>query len=167
MNFFKSFYYAGRGIASALGQRNFRFHICAAAFVIFFAAKFYSFSAERWAILLLTCSGVMAFEIMNTAIEKLSDKVTEENSHRIRLAKDCAAGAVLISVIFAVGIGVALFWDVDRFRLIGMYFSEPARLAALLLAVVIAWAAVFLPEAAPGSKKKHDTKNGKQKQKDN
>lgn len=146
MKFFKSFYYAGRGIVTALGGRNFRFHLCAATFVIFFAARFYSFSAERWAILFLTCSAVLALEAVNTGIEKLADKVTEENSHRIKLAKDCAAGGVLIAAIGAVAVGIALFWNRDVFSLIYLYFSEPARLAALVLALAVAWGAVFLPE---------------------
>lgn len=146
MKFFKSFYYAGRGIVTALGQRNFRFHICAAAFVIFFAARFYSFTAERWAILLMTCAAVLSLETVNTGIEKLADKVTEENSHRIKLAKDCAAGAVLIAAIGAVAIGIALFWNWDVIGLIGLYFTEPARLAALILAAAAAWGFIFLPE---------------------
>ncbi|MBD5128707.1 MAG: diacylglycerol kinase family protein [Ruminococcaceae bacterium] len=146
MKFFKSFYYAGRGIVTALGQRNFRFHLCAAAFVIFFAARFYSFSAERWAILVMTCAAVLAFETVNTGIERLADKVTEENSHRIKLAKDCAAGAVLIAAIGAVAVGIALFWNKDVFGLILLYFTEPARLAALILAIAAAWGFVFLPE---------------------
>lgn len=146
MKFFKSFYYAGRGIVTALGQRNFRFHICAVAFVIFFAARFYSFTAERWAILLMTCAAVLSLETVNTGIEKLADKVTEENSHRIRLAKDCAAGAVLIAAIGAVAVGVALFWNLDVIGLICLYFTEPARLAALILALAAAWGFVFLPE---------------------
>lgn len=146
MKFFKSFYYAGRGIVTALGQRNFRFHICAATFVIFFAARFYSFNAERWAILLMTCAAVLSLETVNTGIEKLADKVTEENSHRIKLAKDCAAGAVLIAAIGAVAVGVALFWNLDVIGLIFLYFTEPARLAALILALAAAWGFVFLPE---------------------
>ncbi|MCM1165983.1 MAG: diacylglycerol kinase family protein [Lachnospiraceae bacterium] len=146
MKFFKSFYYAGRGIVTALGQRNFRFHLCAAAFVIYFAARFYSFSAERWALLVLTCALVTALETVNTGIEKLADKVTEENSHRIKLAKDCAAGAVLISAIGAAAVGVLLFWNTDVLGLIFLYFTEPARLAALILALAAAWGFVFLPE---------------------
>lgn len=146
MKFIKSFYYAGHGIVTALGQRNFRFHICAAAFVIFFAARFYSFTAERWAILLMTCAAVLSLETVNTGIEKLADKVTEENSHRIKLAKDCAAGAVLIAAIGAIVVGVALFWNKDVFSLILFYFTEPARLAALILAIAAAWGFVFLPE---------------------
>lgn len=143
--FLKGFVYAGRGIVTALGQRNFRFQLCAAAFVIFFAARFYSLSAERWAILLLTCASVLSLEAVNTAVEKLADSVTLEKNPLIKAAKDCAAGAVLIAAAFSVAVGVFLFWNREVFSLIVLYFSEPVRLSALLLAVVIAAAAVFLP----------------------
>ncbi len=146
MSFFKGFYYAGRGIAAACKGRNFRFQLCAAAFVIFFAARFYSFSAEKWAVLLLTCGAVLSLEAVNTAIEKLSDSVTLEENPLIKTAKDCAAGAVLISAVFAVVIGVFLFWNKDVFMLIRLYFSEPTRLAALGLALVAAWGIVFVPK---------------------
>lgn len=145
MRFFRGFFFAGRGIFEACKQRNFRFHLCAAAFAIFFAARFYSFSAEKWAILLLTCSAVLSLEAVNTAIEKLSDRITEENDDRIRAAKDCAAGAVLIAAAFAVAVGVSLFWNTSVFSLIFLYFSEPVRLAALILAVASAWGVVFVP----------------------
>lgn len=144
--FFKSFKYAAHGVAEACKQRNFRFHICAMAFVIFFAARFYDLSAERWAILLLTCAGMLALETVNTALERLADKVTEERSHRIRIAKDCAAGAVLLWAVFAVAVGVLLFWDTDKFWLIGQYFSDFSRLALLILCLALAWGFVFLPE---------------------
>ncbi|MCI5578846.1 MAG: diacylglycerol kinase family protein [Oscillospiraceae bacterium] len=151
--FFKSFAYAAHGIAEAFKQRNFRFHICAMAYVIFFAARFYGFSAEKWAILLIVCAGTLALETVNTGLERLADKVTEEHSHRIRLAKDCAAGAVLIWAIFAVVIGVFLFWDTDKFMLIGLYFSEYVRLALLILSLALAWGFVFLPEYINDKKK--------------
>ncbi len=144
--FLKSFKYAAHGVTEACKQRNFRFHICAMAFVIFFAARFYNFGAERWAILLLTCAGALALETVNTGLERLADKVTEEHSHRIRIAKDCAAGAVLIWAVFAVAVGLLLFWDMDSFALIRQYFSKYSRLAVLILAVALAWAFVFLPE---------------------
>ena len=152
--FFKSFRFAAHGIAEACRQRNFRFHICAMAFVIFFAARFYDFSAERWAILLLTCAGVLALETVNTGLERLADKVTEEHSHRIRIAKDCAAGAVLIWAVFAVAIGVFLFWDTGKFRLILGYFSEFPQLALLILCLALAWVFVFLPEFYADKKEK-------------
>lgn len=144
--FFLSFKYAAHGIAEACKQRNFRFHICAMVFVIYFAARFYHFSAERWAILLLTCAGALALETVNTGLERLADKVTRQRSQRIRIAKDCAAGAVLLWAVFAVAVGVLLFWDIDRFRLIGLYFSDFSRLALLILCLALAWGFVFLPE---------------------
>ena len=146
MSFLKGFYYAGRGIIAACKERNFRFHLCVMAFVIFFAARFYSFSAERWVLLLLTCSGVLVSEVLNTALEKLADKVSPEVDPLIKAAKDCAAGAVLISAIFAVVIGIILFWNRDVFYLISVYFSEATRLAALGLALVAAWGIVFVPK---------------------
>lgn len=147
MKFLKGFVYAGRGIWAALKQRNFRFHLCAAAFVIFFAARFYSFSAERWAVLLLTCGLVLSLEVINTAVEKLADSVTLEENPLIKAAKDCAAGAVLIAAVIAVAVGVFLFWDKGIFSLIALYFSEPVRLSALLMAVAAAWGAVFIPKS--------------------
>lgn len=146
MSFLRGFVYAARGIVTACRQRNFRFHLCAAAYVIFFAARFYSFGKAEWGVLLLTCAMVLALESVNTGIEKLADKVTEERSHRIKLAKDCAAGAVLIAAVFAVVIGIMLFWDSDKLLLIQLYFSEPVRLSLLILSFALAWAFTFLPE---------------------
>lgn len=123
-------------------------------FVIYFAARFYNFSVERWAILLLTCAGALALESVNTGLERLADKVTEEHSHRIRVAKDCAAGAVLIWAIFAAAIGFLLFWDTEKFALISQYFSDLLRLVLLISAVAAAWAFVFVPEYISDRKKK-------------
>ncbi len=147
MDFLRGFYYAGRGIASAFSERNFRFHLCTAAFVIFFAAKFYSFSAAEWAVLFLTCGGVIALELVNTALERLADSVSKENDPLIRIAKDCAAGAVLIAAASAVAVGIILFWRKDVLGLILLFFSEPLRLAALILSVALAWCVVFLPKS--------------------
>lgn len=146
MKFFKAFYYAGRGLVEACKQRNFRFHLCAMIFVFVFAGMFYSFTPEKWAILTLTCSAVLSLEAVNTSIEHLADSVTEEYNEHIKKAKDCAAGAVLISAIFAVVIGVILFWNIDKFTLIVLFFSEPVRLSALILALALAWGFVFLPK---------------------
>lgn len=146
MKFLKGFYYAGRGLAQAVRERNFRFHLCVTAFVVYFAARFYMFSAEQWAILALTCAAVLAFEIINTAIEHLCDRVTTDPDPLIRTAKDCAAGAVLISAITAVVVGVFLFWDTDIFSLILIHFTEPLRLMLLIIAIACAWGFVFVPE---------------------
>ncbi len=146
MRFLKGFYYAGRGIALTARERNFRFHLCAMAFVIFFAAKFYELSRGEWAALLLTCGAVLSLEAVNTAVERLCDKVSPEKAPQIGAVKDIAAGAVLISAIIAISVGVCLFWDIAKFREIAAFFSDPARLAVLAAAVAGAWCVVFLPK---------------------
>lgn len=146
MQFLKGFGYAARGLAQALHERNFRFHLCVTAFVVFFAVRFYALSMEQWAILSLTCGTVLSLEVVNTAIERLCDKVSPSPDPLIRTAKDCAAGAVLISAIVAVAVGVFLFWDTDIFSLILIHFTEPLRLILLIIAMACAWGFVFVPE---------------------
>ena len=146
--FLRGFAFAAQGIAHAAGtERNFRFHLCAAAFVVFFAARFYELSRAEWAALLLTFAAVMSAEMVNTALERLADKVSPERDERVRRCKDCAAGAVLITAVFSVGVGAALFWDTERFSQIWGYFSaELHRPALLVMALAAAVCAVFLPE---------------------
>ena len=48
-------------------------------------------------------------ECMNTAIENVVDLVTEEKKAKAKVAKDAAAGAVLVAAIFAVIIGISIF----------------------------------------------------------
>ena len=49
-------------------------------------------------------------EAMNTSFEILSDVAAPERSIRIKIAKDIAAGAVLICSVYAVVVGVLVFW---------------------------------------------------------
>lgn len=61
-----------------------------------------------WALVLLASSGVLAAELLNTAIEHLADHLHPEVHPSIRAVKDCAAAAVLVAVLGAVAVGVAL-----------------------------------------------------------
>ena len=145
MSFFKGFFYAARGLLNALAERNFRFHICAAATVIFFAAKFYSFRTSEWAVLLLTCAVVLSIECVNTALERLCDKVCPEQDDLIKKCKDISAGAVLVSAIFAVIIGVVLFWNIEKFAEIVYFFSDTLRLILLIIGILAEILFIFLP----------------------
>lgn len=145
--FLRGFIFAAAGIVHGFTERNFRVHICAVCFVSWFALRFYELSRAEWAVLLLTFAAVLSAELFNTSIERLCDKVSPEKDEHIRRCKDCAAGAVLISAVFAVVIGVVLFWDLERFAAVGAYFGEaPARLVMPGIAVVAALLFVFLPE---------------------
>lgn len=145
--FLRGFIYAAAGIVHGFTERNFRVHICAVCFVSWFALRFYELSRAEWAVLLLTFAAVLSAELFNTSIERLCDKVSPEKDEHIRRCKDCAAGAVLISAVLAVVIGVVLFWDLERFAAVGAYFGEaPARLVVPGISVVAAILFVFLPE---------------------
>ena len=147
IKFLKGFGYAAAGIYHGFNERNFRVHICAVLFVTWFALKFYELSRAEWAVLLLTFAAVISAELFNTAVERLCDKVCLKKDELIKLCKDCAAGAVLVCAIFAVIIGIVLFWDVERLALIGEYFlAEPVRFVLLGAAIAAAAVYVFLPE---------------------
>ena len=61
-----------------------------------------------WALVLLASAGVLATELINTAIEHLADHLHPDVHPQIRVVKDCAAAAVLTAVLGALGVGVAL-----------------------------------------------------------
>jgi diacylglycerol kinase len=62
----------------------------------------------EWAVLLLAAGGVIAAEALNTAIERLADRVSTEREEAIRLVKDVAAGGVLAATFGAVAAGLAI-----------------------------------------------------------
>jgi undecaprenol kinase len=60
-----------------------------------------------WALLMLSCGMVLAAELFNTALEHAIDRMHPARHPAIQLAKDCAAGAVLLLSITAVGVFIA------------------------------------------------------------
>ncbi|WP_068616258.1 diacylglycerol kinase family protein [Paenibacillus tuaregi] len=106
-----SFRYAFQGITYGLKtQRNLRVHVVCAVLAAG-AAAFFHLSAVKWAILLLTIAVVIAAELINTAVESAVDLSSPELHPLAKAAKDTAAGAVLVCAIFAVIIGIVLFYD--------------------------------------------------------
>ena len=61
-----------------------------------------------WAAVMLASAGVLAAELLNTAVETLADHLSPELHPQIRVVKDCAAAAVLIAVLGALAVGAAL-----------------------------------------------------------
>ncbi|WP_433743216.1 diacylglycerol kinase family protein [Falsibacillus pallidus] len=107
--FAASFMFAGNGLKYVMkNERNFKFHIGASIAAIILGILL-SLEKWEWLILLLTISSVLSLEIINTAIEKAVDLVTEEYHPTAKLAKDLAAGAVLLAAIFSIIIGCVLF----------------------------------------------------------
>ena len=108
--------FALTGIFTAFKEeRNMRKHALSAILAI--VAGFLSgISATEWLFLLLSVSLVIAFEIMNSALENVVDLASDYHfSMLAKNAKDMAAGAVLVVSGFAVVTGLIIFvpkiWD--------------------------------------------------------
>lgn len=67
-----------------------------------------------WALVIVSSAAVLAAELFNTAIERLTDHLHPELHPEIRIVKDCAAAAVLCCALGAVGVAIALVVEVAR-----------------------------------------------------
>nr|WP_049788793.1 diacylglycerol kinase family protein [Paenibacillus lautus] len=100
-----------RGILTAVQtERNMKIHI-AAALIVFIAAALLQLDRIRWLFLLLAVSVVFIAELVNTAVEAIIDLVSPEEHVLARVAKDTAAGAALVAAVFAVVIGIMVFYE--------------------------------------------------------
>ncbi|MCL1990466.1 MAG: diacylglycerol kinase family protein [Defluviitaleaceae bacterium] len=104
-----SFKYALNGVFTALAIcRNLKIHYVLACIAI--ASGFYfDITQVELAIILLAITLVVTLEMMNTAIEKVVDLLTEKYHILALIAKDIAAGAVLIASVIAFIIGALIF----------------------------------------------------------
>lgn len=102
-NLFTSFHYAWCGIVYAFKtQRNFRIHL-AIGVLAMGLGLFLHLKAVEIAVVVLTSGLVLVMELINTAIESVVDLSVNQNYHELaKIAKDCAAAAVLVSALAAV-----------------------------------------------------------------
>jgi len=106
---FKSFDYALQGIGFAFRtQANFRIHVIISAAVML-VALWLQVSLVEWAILIVTMMIVLTAELFNTALEAALDRVSTDHHPLAKVGKDAAAGAVLVSAIGAVIVGLLIF----------------------------------------------------------
>lgn len=104
-----SFKYAFEGIITTIKEeRNMFIHFLIAIIVVI-TGIYVRLSLNEWFICLLLFALVFSLELINTAIENTVDLVTTKKNKKAKLAKDAAAGAVLIAAIFASIIGIIIF----------------------------------------------------------
>ncbi len=107
--FLKGFTFAFEGILYALKtQVNMRFHL-AASILVLGLAFYFQLTTNEWLFITLAITSVWTAELFNTATEALTDLVTKELHPLAKVAKDCAAGAVLITALFAIAVGGFVF----------------------------------------------------------
>ncbi|WP_078432374.1 diacylglycerol kinase family protein [Metabacillus halosaccharovorans] len=108
VRFYKSFQYAWNGIVSTFkSERNFQIHV-AISIIMFITGMVLRFSIIEWMIVLFLIGGMLALELINTAIERVVDMITSEKHPLAKAAKDAAAGAVLVYAILSFIIGIIL-----------------------------------------------------------
>ena len=106
-----SFDYAIQGIVWALRtQRNMRLHVLAAA-VVLIAALVLGVDRFEMVALLFAIGLVLVAELANTAVEATVDLAIDGPDPLAKVAKDVAAGAVLVSSIIAVAVGYIVFFE--------------------------------------------------------
>ena len=107
--FLKSFQCAFTGIAHAFIEgRNFKVQVCFAVAAIVLGIAF-SIDALQWIAIAICIGGVLAGECMNTAMEAIVDLASPDYHELARIAKDCAAGGVLVMAIASVAVAAFIF----------------------------------------------------------
>lgn len=134
---FVSFVYAFRGIFRTIAnERNLRIHITCVVYMvsILLFTDWFILSRTDWAVLMLACGSVIGGEIVNTAIENAVNLAGEEYTEYGKISKDAAAGAVLISAVFAVIVGIIILFQPEAFKAMYEYFS--GNIPALVIFVL-------------------------------
>ena len=107
--FAKSFRYAAAGLWWGLKyNQNLRFHFAAALIVIFFSIVF-KINPFEMGVLGVMILIVIVAEMMNTVIEEMVDLIVQEHRQQAKIAKDVAAGMVLVSALGSVIVGILVF----------------------------------------------------------
>jgi diacylglycerol kinase (ATP) len=137
-----SFNYAFEGIIHTLRtQRNMRIHL-AVAFIVLVTALIVNVTKLELIALLISITFVLIAEMINTAVEAAIDIATTSFDPMAKLAKDIAAGSVLIASVNSLAVGYLVFAGkvADRSsHLLDRLRQAPAELTlvALVLTVIV------------------------------
>jgi diacylglycerol kinase (ATP) len=108
-SFRKSCEGAVKGIGYSIRtEKHLRFHFFAAFIVILFGFYF-NLTSTHWLFIAYAIGSVVVAELFNTAIERVVDLVTPEFHPLAGMAKDIAAGAVLVTAVQSIIIGTIIF----------------------------------------------------------
>ncbi len=104
-----SFGFAFSGINHAIREnRNMQIHLVVAALVLA-AGFFFRIQKDEFVDLIVMIILVLSAEMINTALEEMTDLITSEHKQEAKIAKDVAAGMVLVVSIGAAIVGIYIF----------------------------------------------------------
>lgn len=128
-------------------ERNMKIHYFV-AFIVLISSLFFDFSKVEMVLLLFTISLVVISEMFNTAIENTVNMITDDYHPLAKIAKDVAAGGVLIASLNAVVVGYILFYDkLDSIGQSLFYSIRKSELHITLICIVIVLIAVVVVKA--------------------
>jgi diacylglycerol kinase len=108
-SFLSGFVYAAKGLTEAIkSQFTIRFHFVATVIVIALSF-YYHLTPTEWCLILLSISLVWTVELLNTALEYLTDFVSPEYNYLAGKVKDIASGAVLVAAVLSACVGLIIF----------------------------------------------------------
>jgi diacylglycerol kinase (ATP) len=105
----KSLVFAWRGLLYLISKEDsFKYQLLF-AFVFVIAGFYFDISTSEWFAQLGITALVLSVEGLNSAIEKLADYIQPNYDKDIGKIKDIAAGAVLVSGLFALVVGLIIY----------------------------------------------------------
>lgn len=105
----RNFGYAFKGLYYATAtQLNFRIHLVLTA-IAMLLGWYLKVSVNEWLWVLLCIAMVLTAELLNTALETLTDMVSPRYHKKAGHVKDVAAAAVVITAAFALAAGCIIF----------------------------------------------------------
>lgn len=105
----KSFEYAAAGIRGIIIQeRNFKIQLFIGLLAVILGFVF-KLGLSEWLDLVIVITIVLVFELINTSIEEMVDLISPQYHDKAKIAKDVAAGTVLVASIGSVIVGILLF----------------------------------------------------------
>jgi diacylglycerol kinase (ATP) len=128
-------------------QRHLRYHFLSAAAVLFFS---YMVGVSHGELIIISLAVILVLgaEMMNSAIEAVVDLVSPDYSEKARIAKDIAAGAVLITAFGAALLGyVVLFPYVKTIFSEGFHVAKHSKEEISLIAFILVVIAVIITKA--------------------
>ena len=137
---FQSFNFAAEGVVHAVRtQRNLWIHFAIAIAVLVAAIGFGATKLEL-AVLLLAITFVLVAELVNTAVEAAVDVASTSFDPMAKIAKDIAAGAVLVAALNALAVGYLVFSGevaTRSSRFLDRLSDAPAELTLVAFAVTV------------------------------
>ena len=128
-------------------ERNMKIHYCLAVAVLIISL-FFDLTKVEMLLLIFAITLVVISEMFNTAIEKTIDMITEEYNPLAKIAKDVAAGGVLIATLNSVVVGYILFYDkLTEISQSLLYTIRKSEIHVTLICIVLVLIAVVVVKA--------------------